>query len=191
MLAAAQGDREAFGILVERHHCAIVQFVHRFLGIAGREAAEDLAQDVFLAAWKAAPSFRPQAKVLTWLLRITTNVCLNYRRSSRLRVAVSLGAEGAGETSGPDVDRPDARAIDRERAETVRRAVAGLPAGQRAAILLRHFLELSYVEIADVLGTSVSAVESLLFRARLTLRKTANSSESDAPTQVSPALGVE
>jgi len=123
MLAAAQGDREAFGILVERHHCAIVQFVR--------------------------------------------------------------------ETSGPDVDRPDARAIDRERAETVRRAVAGLPAGQRAAILLRHFLELSYVEIADVLGTSVSAVESLLFRARLTLRKTANSSESDAPTQVSPALGVE
>ena len=72
MLAAGQGDRSAFGILVERHHRAIVQFAYRFLATPDRNAAEDLAQDVFLAAWKAAPVFRSRAKVLTWLLLLKT-----------------------------------------------------------------------------------------------------------------------
>lgn len=176
MLAAAQGDREAFGRLVERHHPGVLRFVHRFLGIVDGHTAEDLAQDVFLAAWKAAPSFRPRAKVLTWLLRITTNICLNYRRRSRLRAAVSLATRGFLSTQEGNAglrsaaERPDAREIAREQAEMVGRAIAGLPPKQRTAILLRHFHGLSYAEIADVLDTSVSAVESLLFRARQSLR---------------------
>ncbi|MGM0490564.1 MAG: RNA polymerase sigma factor, partial [Planctomycetota bacterium] len=145
MLGAAQGDREAFGRLVERHHPGILRFVHRFLGNVDTHTAEDLAQDVFLAAWQAAPSFRPRAKLLTWLLRITTNICLNYRRRSRLRAAVSLTTQGflstregeAGLRSG--TERPDAREIAREQAETVSKAIAGLPPKQRIAILLRHF----------------------------------------------------
>ncbi|MFH0983472.1 MAG: RNA polymerase sigma factor [Planctomycetota bacterium] len=191
MLAAGQGDREAFGILVERHHLAILRFVHRFLGSSDRDTAEDLAQDVFLAAWKAAPSFRPRAKVLTWLFRITTNVCLNYARGSRLRVTLPLDAEGTPERPGTELDRPDARAIAREQADRVRKAVAGLPGQQRTAILLRHFQGFSYAEIADVLDTSVAAVESLLFRARQTLGATLAGARSDASPQVFPEIGVE
>jgi len=177
MLAAAQGDREAFGRLVERHHSGVLCFVHRFLGTVDSHTAEDLAQDVFLAAWKAARSFRPRAKVLTWLLRITTNICLNYRRRSRLRTTVSLTTQGplssheAAASPHLATERPDAREIAREQAEMVSKAIARLPEKQRTAILLRHFHGLTYAEIADVLGTSVSAVESLLFRARQSLRK--------------------
>lgn len=190
MLAAGLGDRDAFGVLVQRHHRAIIQFVQPFLCIADRAAAEDLAQDVFLAAWRAAPSFRPRAKVLTWLLRIARNVSLNYRRSGRLRQTTPLDAQAASGLAGPESERPDARAIDAERAGRVRKAISQLPVNQQAVMHLRHFHGLSYVEIADVLDTSVSAVESLLFRARSTLQSMLDA-ENDAGPQVFPEPGVE
>jgi RNA polymerase sigma-70 factor (ECF subfamily) len=192
MLAAGQGDRCAFGILVERYYRAIVQFAYRFLGTPDRDAAEDLAQDVFLAAWKAAPAFRPRAGagVLTWLLRITTNICLNYRRDSRLRKAASLDGDGMPPPPGPGTDCPVTQAIACEWAEKVRMAIANLPPNQRAATLLRHFQGLSYSEIADVLDTSVSAVESLLVRARRTLHATL-AAESEPTPQVFPEARVE
>ena len=190
MLAAGRGDRDSFAILVERHHRAVVRFVQPFLGVADREAAEDLAQDVFLAAWKAAPSFRVRAKVLTCLLRITTNVCLNYQRGARLRRTISFRENDAADRSDAEAERPDAVAMTRERAGTITGAVASLPANQCAAIVLRHFHELSYAEIADVLDVSVSAVESLLFRARRVL-STSLASENEASPQVFPARSVE
>ena len=88
LISAGKGDREAFGLLVERHHLAVVRFAYRFLGNVDRDTAEDLAQDVFLRAWRSAPSFRPRARVLTWLLRLATNACLNYQRGRRLRRAI-------------------------------------------------------------------------------------------------------
>ena len=190
MLAAGRGDRDAFAVLVERYHRAVVQFVQRFLGVAGRQTAEDLAQDVFLAAWQVAGSFRPRAKVLTWLLRITTNVCLNYRRGNRLRQAASLSVDGTSGQAGVESEQPDARAMACERAQEVSRAVAGLPTNQRAAVLLRHFHGLPYSEIAAVLDTSVSGVESLLFRARRTLRARLAGENETAP-QVLPQPRVE
>jgi RNA polymerase sigma-70 factor (ECF subfamily) len=189
MLAASQGDRGAFGILVERHHAAIIQFVHAFLSTQDRSIVEDLAQDVFLAAWDAAPSFRRQATVLTWLLRIARNRCLNYRRGSRLRVVASLDVDRPPVSSTPNTDGPEARLIGRERADRVNSAIGDLPPNQRSAMLLRHFQGLSYVEIADVLNTSESAVESLLFRARRTLEASL-AAENDASPQVSSDAGV-
>ena len=190
MLAAGQGDRSAFGILVERHHRAIVQFAYRFLATPDRGVAEDLAQDVFLAAWKAAPAFRRRAGVLTWLLRITTNICINYRRDSRLRKAAALDGDGVPPSPGPNTDCPETQAIAHERAGKVRMAIADLPPNQLAATLLRHFQGLSYSEIADVLDTSVSAVESLLFRARRTLHATL-ALENESSSQVFPEARVE
>jgi len=185
---AGGGDREAFGVLVERHHRAVMQFVHRFLGDIGRDTAEDLAQDVFLKAWKAASSFEPRAQAITWLLRIATNTCLNYRRGKRLRRAVSLDANT--EADIPDRQAgPAAASQAREQADRVRRAIAELPPNQRAAIVLRHFHGLSYAEISDVLDVSVSAVESLLFRARRTLRVAL--AENETAPQVLPGLGAE
>ncbi len=93
LLQAGQGNRQAFGALVEIHHRSIIRFIHRFLGIADSATAEDLAQEVFLAAWLAAPNFIPRASVHTWLLRITTNRCLNHQRAKRRKPTVQLPAE--------------------------------------------------------------------------------------------------
>jgi RNA polymerase sigma-70 factor (ECF subfamily) len=187
LIAAGRGDREAFGLLVERHHRGVIQFVHRFLGSIGRDAAEDLAQDAFLSAWQAAPSFEPRAQVRTWLLRIATNACLNYRRRGRLRRALSLDDGASADIPGGP--GPAEAAETRERAVEVRQAVAALPPRQRVAIILRHFQGLTYAEIGDVLGISVSAVESMLFRARKTLRASL-SRRQDSP-QVIGELGAE
>ena len=85
LLASGRGDQDAFNRLVRRHHRPIIHFVHRFLATVDRATAEDLAQQVFLGAWKYAPSFQPRARVLTWLFRIATNACLNYQRQQRSR----------------------------------------------------------------------------------------------------------
>ncbi len=184
MLAAGRGDRDAYGIVVERHHRAVMQFICRFLAIADRDTAEDLAQDAFLAAWRAARSFRPRSgvRVFSWLLRIATNICLNYRRSSRLRVTVPIDA--SDDPHGALHVPPDAVIAASERAEQVRRAIAELAPAQRAAIVLREFHGLSYAEIAEVIDTSVSAVESLLVRARKTLGAVLGDIENGVQPQV-------
>jgi RNA polymerase sigma-70 factor (ECF subfamily) len=169
LLSSGRGDRDAFTLLVQRHHRAIVHFVHRFLAAADRATAEDLAQQVFLNAWKYAPTFQPRAKVLTWLFRIATNACLNHRRSeeSRMRlVRRDHHRQSEGDGGG---ERADLHLERSERAQKVRVAVAALPANQRAVIVLRHFHGLSYGEIAEVTATSTSAVDSLLHRARRAL----------------------
>jgi len=190
MRAAARGDREAFGVLVQRYQGPVVHFAQRFLGVSGQDAVEDLGQDVFLAAYKAVRSFRGEAKVLTWLLRITVNVCLNHRRQSRLRETLPLTPADAQDVSTDESARPDDRAIGQEEVAEVAAAVASLPANQRGAVLLRHFDGLSYAEIAEVLETSVPAVESLLFRARRTLAERIATDTQDS-TQVSSHSGVQ
>ena len=173
MLAAGRGDRDAFGILVQRHHRAIVQFAHRFLATADRATAEDLAQQAFLGAWRYAPTFQPRAKVLTWLFRIATNACLNYRRYEDARPKVPLD-EAAEQPADDSADISDVEDGPRR----LRAAVAALPPNQRAAIVLRHFHEFSYAEIAGIMQTSVAAVDALLHRARLALH-TALGAEED------------
>ncbi|MGD2110352.1 MAG: RNA polymerase sigma factor, partial [Phycisphaerae bacterium] len=180
----------AFGTLVERHGRTIVHFVQRFLGDIGRETAEDLAQEVLIKAWQASSTFTPQAKVLTWLLRITTNTCLNHRRRQRLRRALSLTSESATEV----VDRAashERRAETVEQGKRVRKAVTRLPANQRAAIVLRHYHGFSYAQIAEVLEVSVPSIESLLFRARRRLQKTLAVAVDEKSPQVSSELGAE
>lgn len=167
LIAAGRGDRQAFATLVERYHRAVMQFIFRFLGDVDRSTTEDLAQDVFLKAWKSAPGYRPRAKALTWLLQIARNTSLNYRRAHRLRQTVSL-AEADGVVDEGVAGEADSQSQDRARG--VQAALMTLPHKQRAAIVLRHYLDLTYSDIAETLGVSVSAVESLLFRARTSLR---------------------
>ena len=186
--AARHGDRQAFAILVERRQDDVLAFIRRFLGMTGRDAAEDLAQDVFLQVWKAVPRYRAQAKATTWLLRIATNVCLNQRRGARLRRTVPLPA--VLEAGGTVADGEGVGLGEETRAR-VREAVAALPEGQRAVLVLRHFHELPYSEIADVMDTTVSAVESLLFRARTALRKRLAGVETEGGPQDLPGSGAE
>jgi len=185
LLAAGRGDREAFALLVRRHHRAIIHFVHRFLATADRATAEDLAQQVFLSAWRYAPGFEPRAQVRTWLFRIATNACLNYRRGQRSRpgaVPLTQAAEAPDAADSNGV-RP---LLEQERARQVRLAVAALPPAQRAAIVLRYFHDFPVAQIAAVLGVSVSAAEALLHRGREGLYRRLGEAENAAGPQVSP-----
>ncbi len=192
LVAAGRGDRPAFAALVERHHRKIMSFVSRYLCLADRDTAEDLAQDIFMNAWKSAPAYQPRGRALVWLYRLANNACLNYRRRWRLRRTVSLDGDPAVEERDSWGAGGGASAVvASEEAAGVRAAVAGLPPRERAAIVLRHFHELSYSEIGVVLEISVPAVESLLFRARKRLRAALIDRRSSERPQVLPPLGAE
>ena len=162
MSAVAEGDVDAFDELVRRHQQAALNIAYRFLG--DREEAEDLAQEAFLKILDRAGSYRPSARFRTYLYRVLANACLDYRRKKCPALAESLPpvADGA--------DDPAAALERRQRSELVRRAIDVLPARQRMALVLQHYEGLSYEEIAASLRCSRSAVESLLVRAKRTLR---------------------
>ena len=157
ILALRKGDESAFETLYERHHRAVLNIAYRLLG--DRDAAEDIAQEVFVKLYTSPGSYRPTARLSTWLYRVTHNACIDEIRKRKNRPV-----ELVPEVHSPEASEPD------ELAEAVRAAVAALPEKQRLAVVLQRYEELSYQEIAEVLGTSVPAVESLLFRARETLK---------------------
>ncbi|MGH9312255.1 MAG: RNA polymerase sigma factor [Vicinamibacterales bacterium] len=166
--AAVAGDREAFGLLVERHRRTIFQLCYRFVG--RQEEARDLAQDVFVRAWRGLRGFKEQSAFSTWLYRIGVNVCLNRvtAKSPRLDEMEPLDDAPRGDPRGAD----PAEGIDRgRRAATVRAAIAKLPPKQRATLVLRVYHELSHERIAEILGSSVGASKANFFHALANLKK--------------------
>jgi RNA polymerase sigma-70 factor (ECF subfamily) len=164
LAATAAGDAAAFGALVRKYERPVLSTAYRYLG--DRFAAEDAAQEIFLKVWRRASSFKGKAAVSTWLYRVAVNHCLNYRakRSRAKNVPLDEGLVQGG--PGPEEQLDGER-----RAEAVRAAVAALPGPQRMALLLCTFEGRSYKEIAEVMGVSLAAVESLIFRARQNLKK--------------------
>lgn len=176
MLRVKRGDRAAFEELVTRYRQPVLSFVFRTLPDATE--AEDLAQGVFVQVWKSAARYEATAKFSTWLFTIARNLCLNeFRRRSR-HPADSLDAPahaGTDEPRGHGVEdhRVTAAPDTLLRAELeakVAEAVAALPENQRTALLLWQQDDMAYDDIAEVLGCSLSAVKSLIHRARETLK---------------------
>ena len=129
--------------------------------------AEEILQEAFLRAYRAAASYEPRAAVSTWLFRIAANLSLNETQAARSRHEVLADApEPAAQQADP------AQALERkEVSAAVEAELSALPPQQRAAVQLARFEGLSYAEIAEVLGVSVGAVDGLLQRARQTLRE--------------------
>jgi len=172
---AAEGDQYAFQILANRHQTSVLNLAYRFLG--DKQKSEDLAQETFLQVWRAANSFKGKSKFTTWLYRICVNLCLNEIRAARRRNWLQFfrnlsDAEGPQDESQAD-DAPNAEdlLLVRERSRQISNAVQSLPENQRIALILKRYEDLSYEEIAGVLGCSIPAVESLLVRAKRTLQK--------------------
>ncbi len=166
MCRVRDGDDEAFGELFQRWRRPMVSFAVRFVGHQAR--GEELAQDVFLKIYRARARYEPTERFRAYIFRVATNHCLNEVRRSEYKlraVAVEeLTIEPRAKTPAADV------LVDAARVQAkVRTAVAGLPPTQRAALLLQKEQGLALVDIADTLETSVSAVKSLLNRARQTL----------------------
>jgi len=163
--ACLSGQREAFDQLVLRHRRSVYQVCYRFVG--NHEDATDLAQEVFLRAYRALGSFKGNSGVGTWLYRIAVNLCLN-KVSSRVP-----RTEPIDERSGLTVREPDAMAqlMSAEQAGQVRAAIARLPRKQRATLILRVYQDLPHQEIARLLGSSVGAVKANFFHALNNLRR--------------------
>jgi len=163
LVAAAQaGDRHAFEALVRRHQGAVYRVALRMLG-SGADA-EDATQEALVQAWRALSTFRGESAFSTWLYRIAINRCLKVSASRQPMEAL------------PDllIDRdsdPAEAVVQSERLRALARGVLGLPLEQRAALVLRELEGLSYEQIAEALGVTVSAVKGRIHRARLGLLK--------------------
>jgi len=175
MARIAEGDEDAFEILVNRHQTSVLNLIYRFIG--DRTQAKDLAQEVFLRVWQAAGSYQPKAKFTTWIYRITANLCINELKSSRRRKLFQFLRFGEDQENTIEevlVDgspSPEDLLLSREQSRRISDALQSLPANQRMALVLRRYDNLSYQEIAKILNCSVSAVESLLIRAKRDLQK--------------------
>ncbi len=172
MLRVREGDELSFEVLLRHYRLPLVNYFNRML--RDRALAEDLAQEVFLRVYKARLRYRPDARFTTWLYRIATNLALNALRDRKDTEPVNepAGAEEAPRPF-PFVDsRPSAEQhlIETDRRRLVRQAVGALPENQRAAVILHKYEGIEYRQISKILGVSVSAVKSLLFRAYENLR---------------------
>jgi RNA polymerase sigma-70 factor (ECF subfamily) len=143
--------------------------------VHNRAIAEELAQDVFVRIFRSRERYQPNAKFTTWMFRITTNVALNWRRDSRRQTAEmhvdQLSTCARAFEFRDDGLRMDELMIRQTKAEEVRAAVDALPGKQLAAVLMHKYEGMDYSEIADVLGCSVPALKSVLFRAYESLRR--------------------
>jgi len=168
-------DRKDFDKLIELHQRQVINFAYRFLN--NYSDAEDIAQEVFLRAYKAFPAYEPRAQYSTYLYKITKNLCLNYLRKKKIARFFSLDRF----RDNPDIKAPEfsdkkdipARNIleEKEFKDKIYEVLNKLPHNQRTAVILKRYENLNLDEIADVLGCSVSAVKSLLHRAKISLRK--------------------
>jgi RNA polymerase sigma-70 factor (ECF subfamily) len=170
LLAAAQaGDERAFRRLVEPYRRALEVHCYRMLGSAND--AEDLVQETLLRAWRALERFEPRAQLQTWLYRIATNACLDEleRRPRRPQPVAPFPDAASAPTAAPTYD-PAARYAIREGMElALLRAIQELPGRQRATLIFRDVLGWTAPEVAELLESTVAAVNSALQRARATI----------------------
>jgi RNA polymerase sigma-70 factor (ECF subfamily) len=175
MMRVRDGDREAFRQLIERHQRSVIHFCSRSVGDAWE--AEDIAQKVFLQVYRSAGRYRPSAKFSTWLFTIVRNTTLNeLRRRQRHRVEsmnqMSEETDGSGGRQFADrhAESPSSELQQKELQAKLQEAIQALPENQRTALTLLRYEEMSYEDIARVIGCSVSATKSLLHRAKETLK---------------------
>jgi len=168
------GDEQAFKSLVANYQDMVYNTA---LGIVqNSEDAEDVAQEVFIQVYRSIDQFKGDARLSTWIYRITTTKALDHirsrRRKKRFAFITSLFGPNDELVHDPvDFQHPGVALDRKEQAALLFRMIEQLPENQKVAFTLHKTEDLSYQEIADVMKLSVSAVESLLFRARQNLRK--------------------
>ena len=175
MFRVAEGDESAFQILVERHQASLLNLIYRFIG--DRTKSQDLAQETFLRVWQGVRGYSPKAKFTTWLYRIAANLCFNELKASRRKkwlqfFQVDTDEQNAGENDLSDSSpSPEDLLLSGERSLQITKALQSLPENQRMALILKRYDDLSYEEISRVMNCSVSAIESLLVRAKKNLQE--------------------
>ena len=179
-----KGDVSAYEVLVHKFQAPVLALCRRYLG-SRAAGVDDVAQEVFLRIYRHSATYEPKAKVSTWIYRVTVNACLNEIRRLKAdknrRVAGFTavfgdagedGESGAGSVLADErAPSPAGGAEEREIADHVRAAIDALPEQQRLAVVLSRYHGLPYEDVAASMGTTVSAVKSLLTRARENLSR--------------------
>lgn len=175
------GNDESFRIIVDKYQRLILNSCYRF--VYNRETAEDLTQEVFIEVYRSINMFRNDSKLSTWIYRIAISKSLDYlksrKRKKRFANSKSLfeNEDIIGSTSlkdeiqAPHEQSPEKLLDNDDRIKVLSLALDCLPENQRIAFTLSKYDEFSYKEIADVLGITISSVESLIHRAKVNLRK--------------------
>jgi RNA polymerase sigma-70 factor, ECF subfamily len=171
-------EERAFEELVIRYGDRVFNLVLRLVG--DRAEAEDIGQEVFVTVFKSIETFRGEAKLSTWLLRIAANHAKNRIKYLSRRAGENGRLDGAPEAALADLGKtplhghvraPDAALEAAERGNAIERAIAALEEDQRLVVILRDVEELSYEEICEVTGLPEGTVKSRLHRARLLLKQ--------------------
>lgn len=169
-----EGDRNAFRLLVEKHHQRVVHICWSLL--QSPEDAEDVAQEVFIEFFRSLNSFRGDSAVSTWLYRLSVNKALDYLRSVNRQkrgkgLVVSLEKENVERFAREQAPMPSDHMEAEERRRLLRWGIEQLPERQKLAITLSKLDELSQQEVAQIMDTTISSVESLLVRAKKRLKE--------------------
>lgn len=162
------GNRDAFELLVKKYQQKVFQSSMGFLH--DEDEAADLTQDIFIKVYQQLDKFKGRSSFSTWLFRICVNMGTNHHRKQKIRqllrpedVTITLHSQSPG--------RADGDLLKQEQKKIIRQALQKLKASQRKAIILSHYQELTNAELAEVMGLSLKAAESLLFRARTRLQE--------------------
>jgi RNA polymerase sigma-70 factor, ECF subfamily len=170
---AQRGDKKAFELLVAKYQRKLARLLSRF--IRDPAEVEDVAQEAFIKAYRALPSFRGESAFYTWLYRIGINTAKNYlvamgRRAPTTTEVDSEDAENFEDGDQlRDVNTPENELMSKQIAQTVNDTMEALPEELRTAIVLREIDCLSYEEIATVMNCPIGTVRSRIFRARETI----------------------
>jgi RNA polymerase sigma-70 factor, ECF subfamily len=185
--AAMEGDQDSFAEIVYTFQDSVYNLCYRLL--SERTEAEDAAQETFLRAYSNLHRYDPERPFKTWLLTIASNHCidrLRKRRATFLSIDEPIPATLSLSSDDP---LPEQVAMNRERSKRIQELLNELGPDDRAAIVLRYWYDYSYIEIADILETTESAIKSRLFRARRTLADLLDRSEpSTGSGRINPLL---
>lgn len=168
-----RGDESAFKSLVEQYQVPVRNICAGI--VKDRHEAEDLAQEVFVEVFKSIRNFRGDSRLSTWIYRVAVNKSLNHKRKKNRQkwlkpVEDFFTGERATESGDPG-SHPSYPLENQQRSQHLYKAMDALPENQRIAFVLNKYDELSYKEISEVMGISLSGVESLIHRAKVNLQK--------------------
>lgn len=170
-------DHEAFGQLVDRYSTVIVNLAYRMLG--DRTDAEDIAQEAFIAAFKALPGFRADSKFSTWLYRIAANKCKDWLRGKR---PGQIDIESVADEQMIEGRTPERLLSQQQVADQLDRAIQRLPPLYREAFVLKHIEGLSYEEMEELLGVNGDTLKMRVYKGRVQLsRELAEFNDSRSP----------